>query len=308
MTIAVFGSLNADLNLTVARHPQPGETLLGGGGRVSAGGKGANQALAAALTGHHVMMIGQVGKDANAQVVVEFLQKAGVDLSFVRQVDTPTGLAVVTVEQEGENFIIVVPGANGAMNSAEIEWINPALHQADILVMQAEIPQDCILEAAKRFVESGKRVVLNLAPAIAVNPWLLLHSNPLVVNESESRLAASCLGLNLNSAEDIDVAKALLEAGVPSVVLTLGSQGSLLGEHTSEGSISVSHLDAIPVQAMDAVGAGDAFTGVLAAKLAEGQSLQDSALAATRFASETVKYPGAQSSYWQAVETLKGNR
>ena len=92
------------------------------------------------------------------------------------------------------------------------------------------------------------------------------------------------------------------------MVLTLGSQGSLLGEHTSEGNISVSHLDAIPVQAVDAVGAGDAFTGVLAAKLAEGQSLQDSALAATRFASETVKYPGAQSSYWQAVETLKGNR
>lgn len=306
MTIAVFGSLNADLNLTVARHPQPGETLLGGGGRFSAGGKGANQALAAALTGHHVMMIGQVGKDANAQVVVEFLQKAGVDLSFVRQVDTPTGLAVVTVEQEGENFIIVAPGANGTMNSGEIEWINPALHQADVLVMQAEIPQDCILEAAKRFVESGKRVVLNLAPAIAVNPWLLLHSNPLVVNESESRLAASCLGLNLNNAEDIDVAKALLEAGVPSVVLTLGSQGSLLGEHTSEGNISVSHLDAIPVKAVDTVGAGDAFTGVLAAKLAEGQSLQDSALAATRFASETVKYPGAQSSYWQTAKTLKG--
>lgn len=308
MTIAVFGSLNADLNLTVARHPQPGETLLGGGGGVSAGGKGANQALAAALTGHRVMMVGQVGKDANAQVLTESLQRARVDLSFVRQVDVPTGLAVVTVEQEGENFIIVVPGANGAMSRDEIDWITPALLQADILVMQAEIPQDCILEAAKRFVESGKRMVLNLAPAIAVNPWLLLHSNPLVVNESESRLAASCLGLNLNNVEDAEVVKALLEAGVPSVVLTLGSQGSLLGEHPSKGDISISHIDAIPVQAVDTVGAGDAFTGVLAAKLAEGCSLHDSALAATQFACETVKYPGAQSSYWRAVEALKGNR
>lgn len=160
MTIAVFGSLNADLNLTVGRHPQPGETVLGGGGSISPGGKGANQALAAGLAGVPTLMVGQVGSDANAQTALSCLSAVGVDLSHIRRLEGPTGLAVVTVDKNGENSIIVVPGANSSMSVADFDWVHSALKKSDCLVMQGEIPPDCIVAAGRLAHSLGSRIVL----------------------------------------------------------------------------------------------------------------------------------------------------
>ncbi|MDO4665197.1 MAG: ribokinase [Actinomycetaceae bacterium] len=349
MSVAVFGSLNVDLNLTTRKHPRPGETVLGGGGITSAGGKGANQALAAALAGATTTMIGKVGEDTNAEIALASLRKAGVNLHHVQTSTEPTGLAVVTVAENGENTIIVVPGANGDMDASNLEWAKAALKSADVLVMQAEVPLECVLEMTKAAQESGIRTIFNLAPALEIDPVVLRQANPLVVNEHEARTALRCLknisdavgaadddAMNANEnvgggvddsdaheddakfadktnptdySEEEAIVRELLCEGVPSVVATLGAAGAILGWRQNQNgseTIVTEHVPAAPTQAIDTVGAGDAFVGVLAAHLGQGKTLQESAQKATRFAAETVKHVGAQDSYWKVHQGMKG--
>lgn len=179
--VVIVGSINVDLMLTVERHPHPGETLRGGSGAHLAGGKGATQAVAAARTGARTAMVGAVGSDATADTALEHLRGADVDLSSVRTVPGPTGLAVVTLAADGENTIVVVPGANATVTPDVVREAAAVIRDAAVCVVQAEIPLPSVEEAVRVAHDAGVRVVLNVAPAARL-PWATLRAaDPLVV-------------------------------------------------------------------------------------------------------------------------------
>ncbi|TGO06512.1 ribokinase [Serinibacter arcticus] len=300
--VVVVGSINVDLLLTVERHPRPGETLLGGAGTQSAGGKGANQAVAAALRGAPTAMVGAVGDDAGADVALAQLRRAGVDLAGVATVPGPTGLAVVTLDEAGENTIVVVSGANEKVGGEVLDGAAAVLLRARVCVLQGEIPPDSIVAAARTAHAAGARVVLNAAPALELPAATLAVADPLVVNEHEARLVLAWAGADVPTVEGgvedrpdgggPALARGLRALGVPSVVVTLGAAGAVGVE--ADGEWSVAGLR-VPVR--DTTGAGDAFVGALAASLARGSSLHDAARDATRVAAYSVQRLGAQDSY-----------
>lgn len=285
--IVVVGSINADLVLRVPRRPGPGETLLGHEAVALPGGKGANQAVAAARLGAAVAMVGAVGRDPNAEVALSGLREAGVDLAQVRTVDGATGLAVVTLSDDSENSIIVIPGANATVTPAVVEAAEHLIGAARICVLQAEIPLPSVTRAAEIARAHGTRVLLNVAPATTLPTGTLRLADPLVVNEHE---AAILLGHRLGTPED--AARELAGRGVPSVVVTLGAAGLTGYEAGTSWS-----APARSVTARDTTGAGDAFVGALAAELAADSSLQDAAATATRVAAASVLHLGTQPSY-----------
>lgn len=288
--VVVVGSINADLVLEVPRHLHPGETLLGRNGSVLPGGKGANQAVAAARLGARVAMVGAVGTDANAATALSELRRAGVDLTAVRTVDGPTGLAVVTLADDGENSIVVIPGANAATDVPAVEAASATITGASVCVLQAEIPLDAVGRAARLAHDAGRRVVLNVAPACRLPLDVLRLADPLVVNEHE---AAILLGADPGTPVPAEqTARDLAAIGVRSVVLTLGASGVVGLDQAGVWS-----LRARPVTARDTTGAGDAFVGALAVGLAEGSTVHDAALLATRVAAASVQRLGAQPSY-----------
>lgn len=289
--VVVLGSLNTDIFARVERHPLPGETLIGAGGQTRAGGKGANQAAAAALSGASVVMIGAVGSDAHARTALEGLTRAGADLSGVRVVDGPTGIALITVSADGENSIIVIPGANGEVGEPELARIAD-LDAADVLVLQGEVPVTVAAAAARQAASLGARVMVNLAPVVPYPADVLQLADPLVVNEHEGAGALALLspGAPVPSSPS-SLVQALLDVGVRSVVMTLGSAGALVA------APSITTVPAVTVEAVDTTGAGDAFAGVLAGGLVAGLSMPDAATAANRFAAEAVQHEGAQDSY-----------
>lgn len=294
-SVAVVGSINVDLHLLLQRHILPGETLLASGGTYSPGGKGANQACAAALAGARTVLMGAVGDDEVASVALMRLRDAGVDLTRVHRATGPTGLAVVSVDAAGENTVVVVPGANASVTPEIVSGWRDAIAAADVVVLQGEISAVSNVAAAEC---ATRRVVVNLAPVIDLDPGLLRRADPLVVNEHEAAAALTQLGGRPAEGPDETVA-ALLGAGVTSVVLTLGAAGSLVGDETT-----VIRVPAPRVRAVDTVGAGDAFCGALAARLSEGSSLEEAARYASRFAAYTVQFEGAQTSYPRAGQSL----
>lgn len=288
MSIVVVGSINADLTVSVPRHPSPGETLLGSGGGITPGGKGANQAVAAARLGSSVALVGAVGDDAHADAATRLLIDANVDLSAVHPTDSPTGLAVITVAADGENTVMVVPGANGEMGAGAVDKHAALIGGAELVLLQGEIPADGFERAVE--LATG-RVVVNLAPVIDVDRAALQKADPLIVNEHEAQLV---LGKNASQKE---CAQELLRE-FPSVVVTLGAAGAIVG--TAEG---IKEITSPTVKAVDTVGAGDAFTGALCHRLIEGDTLEDAARFAARVGAFAVTRPGAQPSYpWSGDE------
>lgn len=284
-TLCVVGSINADLFVHVDRHPTPGETLLGSGGEVLPGGKGANQAVAAALQGANVAFVGAVGDDAYASPALSLLHQAGVDDTHISTVpDVSTGLAVITVSADGENTIVVVPGANATVTKSYVSSIDLP---GDMLLLQGEIPADGFAAAVQGF---DGRVVVNLAPVVDVPHEQLLRADPLVVNEHEAGLVLEQFGVSAGTASES--VQALLDVGFTSVVLTLGAKGALVG--------TVNGLREIPtpiIEAVDTTGAGDAFTGALAARLLAGDDLEEAATHAARVGAYAACRRGAQPSY-----------
>jgi ribokinase len=260
--VAVVGSINMDLVVRVPRFPVAGETILGGVFHTIPGGKGANQAVAARRLGAEVAMIGRVGGDAFGSVLRQNLVQEGISTERLAVDDAQaTGVALITVEDSGENMIIVVPGANGQITTADIDSARPLITGADILLMQLEIPLEVVEYAAALAQAGGVTLILNAAPAQPLPPALLAQVDYLIVNEVEAALLAGTVG-----ARPEDAARALQALGAQAVVVTLGAEGSLLvGRH---GTRVVAPPFA--VHAVDTTAAGDGFVGAFAVALAGG--------------------------------------
>lgn len=301
-SIVVVGSINADLMIGVERHPLPGETLVGSGGTILPGGKGANQAAAAALLGGRVAMVGAVGDDANATPATAVLHEAGVDMGGVRTVPGPTGVAVVVVDAKGENSIIIIEGANGSVDAAAVAQQRDMVAGAEVVVLQGEIPRDGIEQAAA--LASG-RLVINLAPVVEVDPDVLRAADPLVVNEHEGALALRILDPGTTPpADEADLVRAIRAAGVPSVVMTVGAEGAIVADGNDSDRDRIVRLPSARVDVVDSTGAGDAFVGALAWRLAAGDSLVDASRMAVRVGAFACMSAGAQSSYPRAGDEL----
>ncbi|APH55120.1 Ribokinase [Granulibacter bethesdensis] len=276
----VFGSINLDLLLSVPSLPEPGQTLLALNSHHAPGGKGANQAVAAARDGASVRMIGAVGDDGFAEAALYGLQQAGVDLGAVRQVQDRTGLASICIDHEGRNHIVVAPGANRAVRAAWIEenW----LLAGTVLVTQMEVPPDETASCLHRAKQAGMLTVLNLAPAAPLPLETMREVDILVINEDE----AAWLARHLQTNNSVTSLHALLGS---TVIKTLGADGVHIAD--AEGTTS---LPAFPVSAIDTTGAGDCFVGVLAAALEQGASTIEAARRAIIASALCCTRPGAQ--------------
>lgn len=295
--VVVVGSINVDYLARVDRLPTPGETVAGQDAHVVPGGKGANQAVAAALLGADVALVGSVGHDTNAALALQLLREAGVDVSSVGALGAPTGTAFVTVDAGGENTIVVIPGANAGTDKDVILRHRDAIANAGILVVQGEIPGSGT-EAAVALATG--RVVLNLAPVVALGLETIKAADPLVVNEHEAALVLQQLNPGLPVPTDhTDLVSALAAAGPRSVILTRGALGALF---TEDGRIEA--VPAPKVDAIDTTGAGDAFVGALAAGLAAGKNTRDAVEFASRVGAYSVQRSGTQASYPTAADAL----
>ncbi|CAM02509.1 ribokinase [Saccharopolyspora erythraea NRRL 2338] len=287
--LVVVGSLNADLTARVRRHPAPGETVRGDALTVSGGGKGANQAVAAARLGARTAMVGRVGADAHGDMLLEALRADGVDTTHtMRDHGAPTGTALITVADSGENNIIVCAGANERLSPHVVEAAEAVIGAARVVSLVLEVPVATVVAAARAASEAGTRVVLNLSPVVELPPEVLALADPLVVNEHEARqlLAAGAPD------DDRGLSTALLALGVRSAVVTLGERGAVVAE-----SGRVEHVPAVPTDAVDTTGAGDAFAATAAWRLGRGDALPDAARWASRVSARCVREPGAQPSY-----------
>jgi ribokinase len=291
--VLVVGSINTDLVARAPHLPRPGETIGGHEFLQVAGGKGANQAVAAARIGARVAMVGCVGKDANGAQRLRDLEIEGIDCSGV-EVDAakPTGVAIVTVSDDGQNTIVVVAGSNGELTPAIVQHHEAAVKAADVVVCQLETPWDSVYATLLLARRLGKITVLNPAPATGPLPaeWLPLVDY-LVPNEVETAILA---GLPVESQSGARrAATELQRAGARNVIVTLGSQGAyLLLEGGGEGA----HFPAPKVQAVDTTAAGDTFIGVFASQLAARQPLEAAISLAQRAAAISVTRAGAQPS------------
>jgi ribokinase len=284
-SVLVVGSVNRDVVVRAARFPAPGETVAGGPVRFGLGGKGANQAVASARAGVKTKLLATVGTDEHGRELRRMLAEAGVDTGLVTEaVGYRTGLALITVDDAGENQIVVVSGANEATTARRVRDAESALTQASVIVAQGEIP----LAAIEALVESAPaNVVLNLAPFVELPASVLRRIDVLVVNETE---AAQLLGGP--APDELDAVRALAELS-RCTVITLGDRGAVFAGKDDVGRVPVLW----PVRVVDTTGAGDAFVGVLAAELAAGSALAVAVASAVAAASRTVEVAGAAESY-----------
>ncbi|MGE8102409.1 ribokinase [Allorhizobium sp. NPDC080224] len=287
--ITVFGSINMDLVATTPRLPKPGETVAGTGFATAAGGKGANQALAARRAGAEVRMAGAVGRDEFAGPALDLLEKAGTDLLGVARVDGPTGTALILVGGDGENMIAVVPAANGTVTAAQAESAVEGMQDGDILMLQQEVPAGSVKAALESAKARGVRTVLNIAPLIPETEALGALADIVIANETEfERLVGRD---NLTGEEREQILLDMHGKTGQILIITLGADGVIAAEggtlHRTKG------LKIVPV---DTVGAGDTFCGYLAASLDAGLAFGDALRRAAVAGSLACLKAGAQPS------------
>lgn len=289
--VCVVGSANLDYVVRVPHHPVAGETVLGGDHERIPGGKGANQAVAAARLGRSVAFVGCVGDDPAGDELRAALVDDGIDVGLLRTVsDTPSGIALIAVGPDGDNSIIVSPGANGRVDIEDVERAATLLQIAKVTLLQLEIPVETVTEAAEA---AGGIVILNPAPAQALTSRLLESVDVLVPNETElALLSGSDVAMNFD--EIVDQARLLPSS---RKVVTLGAQGALIVDETD-----VHHQPAPSVKAVDTTAAGDSFCGAMADVLAEGGSLTDAVAWGVMVGAATTLRFGAQSSLPTAGE------
>lgn len=279
--VVVVGSINVDLVVAAERLPRPGETVLGGSFARHFGGKGANQAVAAARAGASVTMVGAVGRDRDGDESLDALRGEGVDVARVRRVDAPTGVAIIAVAADGENQIVVAPGANAevSIDDAALQGMRPG---GGVLLTSLEIPMAAVLGAVASAARLGLLPVVNPAPGRRLAPELLAHG-PIVTPNQQELLAAA------GTQDPQDAVARLTAGGARAVVVTLGADGALLA-----AGVRRTPLPALRAEVVDATGAGDTFSGVLAAWLADERPLDEAVAAANAAAGLSIGKAGAR--------------
>ena len=286
--VFVLGSINQDFVLKVERRPKPGETVTNAQLSTHNGGKGANQAAAAAFLGASVAFLGRVGDDEFGEPLGQALGEKGIDTSLIERASgVSTGAAFITVTPDGENAITVAPGANRSLTPGDVDAASGAIGGARVLVAQMEVPIKTVLRAVEVAAEGGTRALVNLAPTFEVPRELLERLDPLVVNKHE---AAFLLGGEVDGVEGaLAAAPELLSLGPRAAVITVGEAGAVFAVGETSG-----HLPAPKVDVVDTTGAGDAFVGALAVRLARGASLEGAVAYAVRAGAAAVTKEGAQ--------------
>jgi ribokinase len=301
--VTVVGSLNMDLVARAPRIPRPGETLIGTAFHTVPGGKGANQAVAGARLGARVSMVGRVGRDGFGEALLENLALDGIDHTFVIQdLEAATGVALIVVDDAGQNSIVVASGANMRLSPGDVDAAEAAIVGADVLLLQLESPLETVARAAEVAHAHGVPVILNPAPARKLPDTLLALVDVLIPNESETALLSDMPVDDQAHAEE--AAAALMELGVGTVILTLGKRGALLAQ-----AGGATHVPAFDVAPVDTTAAGDAFVGGFAVALAEEKTLLEAARWGNAAGALATTKMGAQPSLptRQDVERLLGH-
>lgn len=288
--ITVVGSTNTDMVIKTTKLPLPGETILGGDFLMNPGGKGANQAVAAARLNGLVTLVAKTGEDLFGFQSKKIFQSENLNIDYLfSDPECPSGIALITVDAYGENCIVVAPGANARLLRADIDLAREAILNSEIILMQLEIPLDTVIYTAETAFNAGKKVILNPAPAQHLSDELLRMIYLITPNETEAELLTGIRVTDPQSAEK--AAQILLDKGVRAVVVTLGSKGALL--------VTADCTKLIPaniVTAVDTTAAGDCFNGALAVAIAEDADLVDAIAFANKAASVSVTRMGAQAS------------
>ncbi len=288
--IIVIGSSNTDMVVKCKKLPSPGETIIGGTFFMNPGGKGANQAVAAARLNGNVTFVTKTGNDLFGDQAVHLFDLEGIETKYIiKDPKNPSGIALIAVDENGENCIVVAPGSNAALSAYDI---NDEVFKADIpdvYLMQLEIPVSTVEFVAQRMAEKGNRVILNPAPARQLSPDLLSSLYVITPNEIEAELLTGIRVVDTLTAEK--AAEKLRDKGVRNVIITLGAAGAFLLTDKISKVIQV-----VPVKAVDTTAAGDVFNGALAVAISEGKDLEEAVSFANKAASISVTRMGAQAS------------
>ena len=298
--ICVIGSLNMDLVVNVDTMPKPGQTIIGSNFKEVPGGKGANQAVAMARLNGNVSMIGKVGEDGFGQTLINSLKNDKVDTTYIQTSKGATGVALITVDKNAQNSIVVSPGANFEVKEDDIDNNIEAIKNSDIVVLQLETPLNTIKYALNKAKELNKYTILNPAPAVKLDYEIIKNVDLLTPNETELEIIS---GVSIETEEDIQkAAQIMIEKGVKELIVTLGSKGSLY--INKEKSM---FKKAYKVEAVDTTAAGDSYTGALAVALSQDKNIEDAMDFASKVGALSVLKEGAQSSL-PTLEDVKNFR
>lgn len=298
--ICVIGSLNMDLVVNVDTMPKPGQTIIGSNFKEVPGGKGANQAVAMARLNGNVSMIGKVGEDGFGQTLINSLKNDKVDTTYIQTSKGATGVALITVDKNAQNSIVVSPGANFEVKEDDIDNNIEAIKNSDIVVLQLETPLNTIKYALNKAKELNKYTILNPAPAVKLDDEIIKNVDLLTPNETELEIIS---GVSIETEEDIQkAAQIMIEKGVKELIVTLGSKGSLY--INKEKSM---FKKAYKVEVVDTTAAGDSYTGALAVALSQDKNIEDAMDFASKVGALSVLKEGAQSSL-PTLEDVKNFR
>jgi len=288
--IVVVGSCNTDMVIKADRLPVPGETILGGTFFMNPGGKGANQAVAASRMGGNVTLISKTGNDVFGKQSVMLYTSENIKTDYIfSDPKHPSGVALITVDSQGENCIVVASGANAYLSPLDIDKASAEIENSDLVLMQLEIPIETVEYVAAMASKKGIKVILNPAPARALSDNLLKNLYIIIPNKSEAEILS---GIKVSDIESAKQAADIISAkGVDIVVITLGSQGALIKEYNE-----YLFVEAFKVDALDTTAAGDTFCGAFCVGLSEGRTIPDAVKLAARAAAITVTHMGAQAS------------
>ena len=298
-SIVVIGSSNTDMIVNIDHLPRPGETVIGGKFSIAAGGKGANQAVSAARAGGEIVFVARVGEDTFGKQAVKGFIQENINVEYIiRDRNAPSGIALIFVDNKGENSIAVASGANANVSPTDIESVREVITASHILLMQLEIPLESVKTAAEIASGSGVKVILNPAPAQPLGDDILKHISIITPNESEAELLTGIKVENERDAEE--AAKTLLGRGIKTLILTMGPRGVYVASSEFTGVVPAFSVDAV-----DTTAAGDVFNGVLAVAIAENRSLINAVRFANAAAALSVMTLGAQTSAPQRANIEK---